>query len=46
MTKEKVRVDKHAYEKPVLTKHGNLKEVTAETRFGSPKEYALGCTRF
>jgi len=35
MEKEKSQVEKPTYEKPALTKHGNLKEITAEIRFGS-----------
>ena len=37
--------EKQAYEKPVLTKHGKLNDITAFT--GSPKDSNfLGCTRF
>ena len=50
MDKENIRVEneKQAYEKPELTKHGQLKDVTAE-RVGSPKSMGgglLGCTRY
>jgi len=47
MEKEKIQVEKQAYEKPVLTKHGKLGEITAvpPAAKGSPKAY-LGCTRF
>ena len=35
MEKEKIQVEKQAYEKPILTKHGRLKDLT--TRAGSVK---------
>ncbi|MBW1818233.1 MAG: lasso RiPP family leader peptide-containing protein [Deltaproteobacteria bacterium] len=45
MEKEKIQVEKQAYEKPVLTKHGKLTEIT--TRTGSVKPGGdLCCTRF
>jgi len=47
MEKEKVQVEKQAYEKPVLKKHGDLKDITAIEKLGSPKGPGpLGCTRF
>jgi hypothetical protein len=47
MEKQKIQVDKQAYEKPVLTKHGRLKDVTVAERIGSPQNAgSLGCTRF
>jgi len=45
MKKEKIQVEKQAYEKPALIKHGELKDVTAN---GTVKKapVGLGCTRF
>ena len=37
--KEKEQIEKKKYEKPVMTKHGQLKDVTAG------KTLILGCTR-
>ncbi|MBW1785587.1 MAG: lasso RiPP family leader peptide-containing protein [Deltaproteobacteria bacterium] len=45
MEKEKIQVKKHAYEKPALAKHGNLKDVTANGTVKRPPG-SLGCTRF
>ena len=38
MKKEKDRVEKQAYEKPVLVKRGNLKDITADRLLGSLKQ--------
>ncbi len=46
MEKEKIQVEKQAYEKPALTKHGKLRDLTAKPAVGSPKGTVLGCTRF
>ena len=47
MDKKKTQIEKQAYEKPMLTKHGHLKDVTAADRLGSKKiGSVLGCTRF
>ena len=47
MEDKKIQIEKQAYEKPVLTKHGKLQDITAFT--GSPtrkNDIPLGCTRF
>ncbi|MBW1787180.1 MAG: lasso RiPP family leader peptide-containing protein [Deltaproteobacteria bacterium] len=45
MEKENIQVEKQAYEKPALTKHGKLKDVTAGATLRKvPTD--LGCTRF
>jgi hypothetical protein len=38
--------EKKAYEKPVLLKHGNLKDLTATSMGSVGKGPVLGCTRF
>ncbi|MBW1785835.1 MAG: lasso RiPP family leader peptide-containing protein [Deltaproteobacteria bacterium] len=47
MENEKIRVgnEKQAYEKPALTKHGKLKDVTADGTVRKT-DVVLGCTRF
>jgi len=46
MEKERILVEneKQAYEKPVLTKHGKLRDVTGQV--SSKTVFSLGCTRF
>ncbi|MBW1788871.1 MAG: lasso RiPP family leader peptide-containing protein [Deltaproteobacteria bacterium] len=44
--KNQVDSSKKVYEKPVLSKHGNLKEVTGHGLLATKKSNSLGCTRF
>lgn len=49
MNKSKSRpLQKAAYAKPLLTKHGNLKDITSAVKVGSSNRKTvetLGCTR-
>jgi hypothetical protein len=46
MEKEKIQVEKQVYEKPVLTKHGKLRDLTSGAKIGSVRKSELGCSRF